>query len=291
MEPDSTAFTTPSHFREFARELLSVGMPLNAVEVTEEATQRWPEDLELMQMHGMALARSGAVDAAAALLTDVVHRLNAFTHPNYYLLEESIGVLARTEKDRAFKSLSLSVRQVHLSRALELYEQAYLVTGGYWTGINVATLSTLLHKADEAIAVAMKVVQQCKELLVSESTLADPDNLYWILATIGEAFLNLQEWNAAEDAYRRAAVVAGNRFGNLRSSQLHIGLLCDHHQQDPTWKKKWLPIPSVAIFTGHMVDAPNRRVPRSPFSMPVCKTTRMGQTLRNISNVSAEPRM
>ncbi len=267
LEPNSTAFNTASEFREFARELLSVGMPLNAVEVTEDATQRWPDDLELMQMHGMALARSGAVDAAATLLADIVKRLNVLPNPNHYLLEESIGVLARTEKDRAIKSFSVSARRAHLSRSLELYQQAYRATGGYWTGINVVTLCTLLHKTDEAKIVALKVVQQCKELLLSESTHSDHEKHYWILATIGEAYLNLQEWNDAEDAYRRAALVAGKRFGNLRSSQLHIGLLCDHFQQDPTWKKKWLPIPSVAIFTGHMVDAPDRRVPRFPLHL------------------------
>jgi len=181
--------------------------------------------------------------------------------------DESIGVLARTEKDRAIKSSSVSARHVHMSQSLELYEQAYYATGGYWTGINVATLCTLLHKADQAKVVAIKVVQQCNELLSSESTRVDSETLYWIQATIGEAYLNLQEWNAAEDAYRRAAQVAGKRFGNLRSSQLHIGLLCDHFQQDPTWKKKWLPIPAVAIFTGHMLDAPDRIVRRFPLNL------------------------
>ena len=279
LEPNSTAFSTASAFREFARELLSVGMPLNAVEVTEEACQRWPEDLELMQMHGMALARSGAVDAAAAQLADVVHRLNALPNPNLYLLEESIGVLARTEKDLAIKSLSVAERQAHMLHALELYQQAYRATGGYWTGINVATLCTLLHKTEQAKAVAKNVVQQCQERLLSSSTPADPESHYWILATIGEALLNLQEWEKAENAYRRAAVVAGKRFGNLRSSQLHIGLLCDHFHQDPTWKKKWLPIPAVAIFTGHMVDAPDRSDPRFPLHMEPAVRDAIGRWL------------
>ena len=263
-DAECSQLSTVSSYCELATTMMALGMPLQALEVADEGCQRWPDDLEVAQICGMALARSRATRAAAEQLTDVVTRLKQQAAPSLRLLEEAIGALARTEKDFALQASSPESRRKHLERSVQLYEDAYRLTGGYWTGINVATLLTLLGRQDQATAVARRVEQECRVLVHAPGRDADQ---YWILATLGEAALNLQNWSAAEDWYRQAAVMAGRRYGDIRSSQRHLELLLEYFQQDSSLAKKWLPLPSVAVFTGHLIDAPDRSPSRFPLVM------------------------
>lgn len=253
--------TSGDKYCELAKAMLASGMPLQALELAQEGCQRWSDDLYLAQIRGLALARSRATQAAAAQLTEVVQRLRQQTAPDLRLFEEASGALARTEKDFALQSSDAALRIRHLERSAELYEEAYRSTGGYWTGINVATLSTLLGQPERAQAVAQRLYRECSELLVTSNS--DNDR-YWLLATLGEAALNLQQWSQAEQWYGEAASVAGRRYGDLRSSQRHVELLLEHFGQDASLAKAWLPLPRVAVFTGHIVDAPDRASPRCP---------------------------
>ncbi|MCC6510403.1 MAG: hypothetical protein IT423_14975, partial [Pirellulaceae bacterium] len=105
---------TLPEYRYLADELLSSGAPLQALEVAEEGCAIWADDLELACIKGRALARSGSSSAAAMQLTSVVDRLRQETTLDRRLLEEAVGVLARTEKDQAFSVHELAQRQYHL---------------------------------------------------------------------------------------------------------------------------------------------------------------------------------
>ncbi len=248
-------------YRALSEGLLSSGSPLQALESAEEGLVYWPDDLELACLKARALARSGNTRAAAEQLEALLTRLRAQPVPDHRLLEEAVGVLARTEKDRAFASHDPAVRQPFLLRSLNLYLEAYAQSGGYWTGINAATLATLSGNEKQGQQIAREILQKCLPML--NASQAD-SSAYWLHATLGEAYLNLTDWANAEQAYRQASALAGKRYGDIRSMQRHVEWLLEHFQQDPTWTKKWLRLPSVAVFTGHMIDSPSRTAPRFP---------------------------
>ncbi len=101
--------------------------------------------------------------------------------------------MARTEKDAAFQATSKAERDMRLASALQYYNEAYLKTGGYWVGINVATLRTLLDQEAEAKEIAQRVYQDAELELLGQASKPSTDR-YWILATLGEAAMNLQNW-------------------------------------------------------------------------------------------------
>lgn len=246
-----SAAETPSTMASLAQKFLGQGEPLLACDVVSEALAKWPEDIRLRQLQGLALARSGATERANAILETL--RSAGQTD------EETLGMLGRTYKDLASYARSTPEREQLLSRAGEIYTQAYESSGGYWSGINAATMHLLIGETERAQELARKVRAQClKEV-------EDPSgDSYWEVAALGEAALILRDWSEAEKWYERAAKEAGQRFGDLHSSRRNARLILHHWNADPAKIDKYLHVPPVIVFAGHMIDLPDRASPRFP---------------------------
>jgi class 3 adenylate cyclase len=91
-----------------------------------------------------------------------------------------------------------------------------------------------------------------------------PGDPYWLLATLGEASLVLQDWPKAEEWYRRASEVGRGRFGDIHSTRRNARMILQHWNAEAGRIEQSLKIPNVAVFTGHMVDHPARSSPRFP---------------------------
>jgi class 3 adenylate cyclase len=168
-------------------------------------------------------------------------------------------MFARTEKDLALRATSAEEREHHLRRSTAAYGEAYRLTGGYWTGINAATLALISGDEAGAKALAASVRAQCLRTL--EEQVADD---YWLLATLGEAALVLGEQERAAEFYDRAAQSAGRRYADLQSSRRNARLILQWRNADATSIEAVLQIPRVVAFSGHMIDRPDRRLPRFP---------------------------
>ena len=83
--------------------------------------------------------------------------------------EETLGMLGRTYKDLAATAATRKRRNEFLKRAAETYTQAYEATGGYWTGINAATMNLLIGQTERAQELARKVRDECLEEIVDPS--------------------------------------------------------------------------------------------------------------------------
>jgi len=86
-------------------------------------------------------------------------------------------------------------------------------------------------------------------------------------ATIAEAYLNQGQLHEAEKWYRQAATEARGRVGHLNSSRKQLRFLLAAVGEDPALVDEWLPIPNVAVFTGHRMDEAGRDQPRFPASL------------------------
>ena len=242
---------------------LKAGEPLLAYDVASEGLAMWPEDVRLRQLQGLALARSGATERANTILESLRNAGQAD--------EETLGMLGRTYKDLAASAKSTPEREQLLARAGEIYTQAYESSGGYWSGINAATMNLLIGETERAHELAGKVRDQClKEI-------EDPSgDSYWELAALGEAALILRDWNEAEKWYERAAKECGQRFGDLHSSRRNARLILRHWNEDTARIDQYLHVPPVVVFAGHMIDRPDREWLRFPpeFESAVAKSIR-----------------
>ncbi|MFZ3376583.1 MAG: TRAFs-binding domain-containing protein, partial [Chthoniobacterales bacterium] len=242
---------SPEIYRALGQKILQQGEPLLAFDVVREGLSIFPADVRLRQLQGLALARGGATKRANLILEELRSEGEAD--------EETLGMLGRTYKDLAAQARSPSQSVSLLERAAGIYAQAYEATGGYWTGINAATMSLLCDEIDCARELARKVRDEClKEI-------EDPSgDSYWKLAALGEAALILRDQSQAQEWYARAADQGKDRYGDLQSSRRNARLILQHWNDDQDWIDKYLKIPCVILFAGHMIDRPDRPSPRFP---------------------------
>jgi len=245
---------SPALFRCLGERILAQGEPLLAYDVVTGGLATWPKDTRLRQLQGLALARSGAIERANAILED----LRGEAEP----AEETLGMLGRTYKDLAIAAPTADQRAQFLKRAAETYAEAYRISGGYWSGINAATMNLLVGETERATDLAQKVRAQCLKVIVNPT-----GDSYWELAALGEAALIARDLAQAAQWYGRAANQGRNRFGDLQSSRRNARLILQHWSEDPDWIDNYLRIPSVVVFAGHMIDRPDRETPRFPIEL------------------------
>ncbi len=250
MEP---TFSTASACADEGTRLIKSGSPIVAYDTLADGLVRWPADVRLRQLTALALIRSGAGRLAEPILDALVSDGLAD--------EETLGLLGRVHKDLAGAAVDPTARTMHLEEAYRAYADAHERSGGYWTGINAATMALLLGQASEARAIADTVRDRCRDLL--EHTLVGSD-AYWLCATLGEAALVQGDLPEAEHWYRRAAALATHRLGDLASTRRNARLLARHAGLDSALVDRWLPVPRVVVFAGHLIDRPGRPRVRFP---------------------------
>ena len=246
----------PQLYRALGSRLLGAGEPLLAYDVTSEGLEHAPGDVRLRQLQGLALARSGATERA----TQVLHELYTEGHAD----EETVGMLARTNKDLALRAGEPLARASHLRQALDLYVDAYQRHAGAWSGINAATMATLLGERERGLAIARAVQADCLRQLHS---LADGADDYWLVATLGEASIILQEWTQAEEWYARAAAAGRHRLGDLASTRRNARLLLAAGEGGHDAVLRALRVPGVALFAGPVIDGWHRLQPHAPLAI------------------------
>ena len=95
---------------------LQLGEPLLAYDVAAEGVGLWPGDVRLRQLTALSLLRSHATEKAIAMLQELYDEGHGG--------EETLGMMARAQKDLAERALSLEQRKSFLTRAYKVYRQA-----------------------------------------------------------------------------------------------------------------------------------------------------------------------
>lgn len=265
----------PEPYRLLGERMLKLGEPLVAYDVVAEGMKSFPQDLRLRQLLALALARSGAPEPA----NNVLERL----YQDGYRDEETLGLLARTHKDLAREEGNVSKATQHLRRAYEFYSQGYETSGGYWSGINAATLAFLLGERDSAGALARPLRERCRETLRG---LAESDGeRYWLVSTLGQAALLLGDWPEAENWYSQAVELGRGDWGSLQSTRHNARLLmqCVAPGKDGGRIESLFRFPSVVVFAGHMVDRDDRTASRFPSRLEPMVKDAIQQSLKKLN--------
>lgn len=230
---------------DFVRRALSSGEFLMAYDAARAAVDEFhPGDDWLKQRMALALAQMGSATRAQEILKALV----ASNPPN----RETLSILGRTYKDqwRANPANEHCLRQ-----AFDCYNRAFEIEPpDFYPGINAATVAFLLKETDKASKLGAKVLEICQ---------AQPDD-YWKNATIAETLVILADLDGAKQAYRAAVAGAGGNLHALSSTRKQARVLSRHLHDRADFFDECFPIPKLVIFSGHMIDAPDRRVPRFP---------------------------
>lgn len=259
MPPDSPP-TTSAAAVALAERHLQQGEPILAYNAAQDGLAQWPQQLRLRQLQALALARSGDVERANRLLTVLVDEGCADA--------ETLGILARTHKDLALAAQDPALRAHHLGAGLQLYAQAFdnacrdgVRSDASYVGINAAAMAVLKGDLPRGRDIARQIQALCGTEPTGDA--AQPTD-YWQQATLGEAALILGDAAGAALHYSRAAALAGARFGDIGSTRHQARLLAAHLPGSSAAAAAALRIPPVLVFTGHMVDRPERSAARFP---------------------------
>jgi class 3 adenylate cyclase/tetratricopeptide (TPR) repeat protein len=236
---------------------LRKGEPLLAYNAVLEGLALWPGNLRLRQLKGLATARSGDTQRANQLLRELADSGHADA--------ETLGILASTHKDLAFRASDATRRAEHLAAAFGIYHRAYedarvagTVADVGYTGINAATIAVLQDELASARQIAQEVRARC--LPAQQSPTSD----YWLAATLGEAALILGERAEAVEHYARAVRIVGGGHGNLASTRRQAALLAQHLPGDLGSITEILRSPPLLMYTGHLIDSLTGAVARFP---------------------------
>jgi len=262
-----------------AQQFLDRGEPLLAYNAAQAGLQEEPGHARLRQLQALALARSGDVERANEILANLA--------AGGLRDAETIGMLARTHKDLGLAAADPARRAAHLEAGFRLYEGAHEAAlrgsadaDAYYTGINAATMAVLMGDLDRARRIAGTVRDVCLRAAGGDETAA---GRYWREATLGEASLILGDAEGAAAHYAHAAKLAERRYGDLGTTRRQARLLARYLPGSRALAAEVLEIPPVAVFTGHMIDAPGRPAPRFPPGLEAAVREALRERLAAIS--------
>ena len=273
-------------YRMASNALRSLGLFEFALEQTEQALELDPDDLDSRQQKGLLLGRLKQYDEAQAWLRRAVE-----DHPDD---AETRSLLGRIQKDAwttAWQQPDMTTEQMRaraaeaaalLRLALESYRKAFLTDPRHaYSGINAATLWHLLGylTGERASAAERRAVEGGTRWAAHATRDKDPDD-YWAAVTIADLEVLVGNPRTIKQAYQTAVALADKDWFALDATRQQLLLLRElgfrpeHVQaaldvverglgplQEPQlgWRPRL-----VVLFSGHMIDRPDRAEPRFP---------------------------
>lgn len=221
------------------RQLEGRGELLLAYDTALQGLEAHPGDLWLAHRAVLNLAKSGATARAELEFTRLA--LDRSNEPDVAALG------ARIAKDRGLAAPGAERARL-LSRAADQYEAIYRRSGGYYPGINVATLRLLAGEPQAAERVAREVLSLCQP---AGGSVEDD---YYRAASAAEAALVLGDTAAAGQALQRAAGI-GADLAARAATRRQLRLICAARAIAADVLAPIEP-PTVMHYTGHMVAPP-----------------------------------
>jgi len=281
--------------------LLKLGQFSFALEQIEKALEIDPENLESCLQKGILLGRLGKQKAAKEWLKAVIEK-----YPDN---AEAWALLGRVEKDAWVNSwkgdnkTSEDMRKAAcdeefiLREAIKCYVKGFFPNPNhYYSGINAITLSYLLcHLTGEDEQAEMRKALEVVIRWVVKGNLEkeepnSPD--FWARVTLGDLEVLMSDKAIVEKTYKNAAVAAENNWFALDSSRQQL-LILEQLGFRPIEVSAAIKIFEKAIgklkppeeprkvflFSGHMIDAPDRPEPRFPAKMEKIAAEAIAQKL------------
>src|SRR5438874_8780902 len=228
----------------FVKRALSAGEFLTAYDAARATVDNHPDDDWLQQRLALALAQMGS----SARAQEILHALVSKDPSN----RETLSILGRTYKDQWCANPE---DDQYLRKAFDYYNRAFEVSPpDSYPGINAATIAFLLKETDKANRIARNVLEICQQ----------QHDDYWKHATVAEALVVLGDAEGAKHAYRAAVAAESDNLRAFSSTRKQARVLSRQLYGHADAFDQCFPIPKLVVFSGHMIDAPDRLTPRFP---------------------------
>ena len=273
-EPEATSQTRHAlaqdvlEYEKMVQQSASSGQLLTAIEVARDGLSRFGGGKTLQQQLAMALAQTGALDAARKVLGDILRESSKD--------EETLCLLGRVYKEMWRHAAVPGEADEAIHQACKYYGDAFALKESYYPGINLAFTLAAAGERAKAEQCARKVAKQCRaeleqaggtrgwlgKLMDSELELPEGPIDGWLVATLAEALTHLGETKEATRYYKHASDTFKGRWRDLASMRRQAREILRFNGQPQEWLDACFEFPSVVVFSGHMVDAAGRPMPR-----------------------------
>ena len=197
-----------------------------------------PTNIEYKHQAVLALARAGSLAFAES-------EFQRYGLDHVIDNEDVLGLKARLLKDAFIQSDAPDRNQI-AQQSADVYAQAFRQTGGFYSGINAATMTFLADGHTETIR---ELAQTVLDRLPETGTASKTD-LYFIEATRAEAFLLLSDTQSAETAMRRASQHDPVNYIAQASTLRQLKMICSKRAESQDWLNAFAP-PACMHFAGH----------------------------------------
>jgi len=276
-------------YRTAGKALLKLGRYSLALEQTEKALAINPDDIESCQQKGTLLERLNKHNASKEWLKATIKK-----HPESSEIWSLLGHIEKNVWINSWSGVNKTSEEMKkaavddaglLREAINCYIKGFLLNPGhYYSGINAITLSHLLRyltkkneDAETRKALEGGVCWAVKSALVKET----PDSKdYWGRVTLADLEVLTGDTPDVEKAYKHAIAAAEKDWFALDSSRQQLFMLgqlgfrpdqvsaaikifdLEIEKLKPP-ETQWEPR-MVFLFSGHMIDSPDRAEPRFP---------------------------
>ncbi|HEX7153388.1 MAG TPA: TRAFs-binding domain-containing protein [Thermoanaerobaculia bacterium] len=277
-----------------------------ALEHLEHGLERSPLNLDLLREKGICLQRL-AVAATPGFTLDRARQHYRDILKDHPRDAETWALLGRIDKDAwtqswsrdgltpAQKRQEATYEDALLRAAIDSYTTAYRFNPGhYYSGINALTLMHLHdHLTGENRYDGPKAIMAGAVRFAAECE-TDPNQVFWARATLGDLEVLVGTPGQATAAYKNAVASNDKDWFALNSSRDQLLLLqaLEFHPEhveaglavfDRALSKlsrpdDWQPR-QVILFSGHMIDAPDRPSPRFPYDKEAIAAQKIGEAL------------
>ncbi len=268
----------PAALAPLAQALLACGAFAQVLDLVELSASYGAIEPALSAFAGIAAANLGLAQQAIERLHQAAAALDK--NSPAALMEEVYGTLGRLYKQRALERDDASARAHDLELSLKAYREAYRVSDGIWSGVNIATLSLLLGRKVDAQSLARTLSAHIDaQSVIADETLTEKQ---WRHAVRGEAALLQNDLGTAAESYATAASIAQDafRFGDATSMRRQARLILQAQRRSPDLADLWMPPPMVVTFTGHRIDQTSTE-PRFPKASQALVRQQLQQRLNN----------
>lgn len=255
----------PQLYRAFANTLIKRGFATFGLKYGRRGLEAYARDPELLYTIALAHSRGGNLTSAAQTLDKLLNPKapGAADQPLPQKVHvEALAMLGKLNKARYRSSKNDAERRQLAQLSAEGYQQAALLPGAdTFPLVNAATMWRLQGN----IAESRKLASQAVARLLPQ---ANSDDI-WTQATLGEAYVLIDDHEAGLIHYKRAAdlMFASRKIGDLITMLGNLQLLAEAGvSKEPAWLQERLG--SIVLFSGHRIDPPQwleqKKPPRFP---------------------------
>lgn len=227
------------------RSLLAAGEPLAAFDRAVVALEGLGPDFELRYLSVLALARSGATEAAELRFAQLGLDRDP---PPEGLVEDVSALRGRLAKDRALAA-GHERRAALAAEAATLYEATFARTGGHFPAINAATMTMLAGDRPRGQDLAKRAKAAALDVEPRDAEAA-----FWRHASIAEAELILGNVAEAERALVAAVGSGGDAPARRAVTRRQLRVVAAVTGVDASSCQSILANPSVVHYCGNRFD-------------------------------------